>query len=684
MDILSNGVFMQRRRLSALLTAFLLALVLSCPPVAGHAAARAQPFTAAEPGGAVAAASNSVLFLFPNGTYMWDYAAPGTYHDAFNLTLGGAAHYGLGVNYALYQGVPFVEAIGGIWNSNSTALFDNAFWALWLWNGTTDAWMLSGVGASEVNLTATHSVAWSYSLYNPTTYLPYSPPQPTPVDPLPVPSYRGYSSGTAYNPAFTNGSVPVSYSHLSWKANAGAGGVDVQPVECNGLAYFITDGSSGTSAVLAYNTYGMLVWRHNISSLGFELASPLCSDGLLIVPSTDGSIYAFNATTGATAYVLPHLSSSPYGLTASPVAGPAGYFVQNGSGGVSYLSFNGTRIWNASLPGGSYYSTPAYSNGTLYCFSGNTTNSTLDAVNSSDGAILWTLSVAGTVYGAPSVSAERIYFVSSLRTAGVSGYTDVIVHCAVLSGGALVWNYSAGPSPAAPSSTAVARGLVIFASASSLVELNGSDGRLIWFMSTGNQFAAPSPYVLGDYVFSSSDSSDSRVTVTTLSGLPVWNYTVSQANDYSLSSPIFNGQTVFWGDDAGYVYAFQDLGVVNFTYTQSLGRVSLTGVLDPLITGSVNLTWEVNGAVHYGMVISQTFHTNGTYGVTLSAKYSDGTVATVSGSIVVSTVSSGAPPHHNGTAVNPYVIVEYAAIPAALVAIAVVAGLMRYRRGGRH
>ncbi len=669
-------------RSSVLVIALLFVMML--PPANSWSAPAASTGTAQTNSPAVIPqASGSVLLSFPNCTYFWFSGDTGRFSTAFNLTLAATQYYGLSLNYStssLYG--PYVNEIGGYWNSNSSTSFTGPYWLLWVWNASLSSWVISNLGAGDVAMANVTAVAWSYSMLNAQTGEPYSAPQQTPLDMFAVPSLRGAPDGTAYNPDFTNIAAPSPSSHLSWSASAG-GSVDVQPVDSNGLSYYVTDGSNGTSDVLAYNYYGMLSWRTQIGSRGFELASPLAVNGMLIVPSTDGNIYALNATNGMSLYTVRGVSSSPDGLTGSPVLGPEGYFVLNESGGLDYFALNGTLLWTAALGGGGYYVTPSYSNNTVFAFSGAGNDSILSVVNSTSGRIEAGIPVNGSVFGEPSVSRGRIVFVSSLRLQTGGGY-NVTVHCLELGLYKWLWNYSAGLSGAAPSSTVLTGGRVIFSSGGSVVELNSSDGQPIWRMKVNNQFSSPSPYSAAGYIFSSTNSNTSSLSVTTLGGSLIWNYTAPWPNDYSLSSPAFNGTTVFWADDSGHIYSFQRLDIVNFSYTQSLGTVNLTSAIDRHVTGAVNCTWSVNGTTAYGSNVSIAFGHNGNYTVTVTVKYSAGTEASYTSVITVDTVSQGNSSGNGagGAGLTITAVVEYLVIPAIVLAAAVTLALRRRRKVG--
>lgn len=626
--------------------------------------------------GQSAASNASVLLQFPGDSYYWYYGNSALYGNAFNLTLGAAGYFGMTVNYSSSSYGIYVNAIGAFWNSNSSS-GAGPYWLLWIWNSSASAWSLSSLGASAVNLTSKTSVAWTYSMWNVVTGGPYYPPVQTPVAPFAVASSRGSSDGSGFSPVYTNLPARSPSPHLSWSAGTARGGLDVQPVDSGGMAYFVSDGTNGTSSVLAYSQYGVRIWNSTIGSQGYEVASPLVADGQLIVPSTDGNLYSLNSANGKLLYIVKHLSSAADGLTTAPVLGPSGFFLMNCSGGVDYFAFNGSILWNAALPAWSNFTSPAYSQGMLYIFSQHTNDSVLTVLDAATGSAVWNRTYSGLVFGTPAVTEGRICFITSVPAN--PGYGDVTVHSVLSSNRSPAWNYSAGSSSGAPSSASVADGRVIFGAGDHIFELNSTNGKLVWEMQDNNQFASPSPFVFNNNIIYSTNSNNSELSVVSIGGVPLWNYTTRGGSDYSLSSPIFNGSSVLWGDDLGNIYSFQELQIVNFSYTQYRGTINLTAILQPGLSNAT-FAWKVGNHTGAGPVDSVPFVANGTYPVTLTVSYSEGTVASITGNVTVDSVQSnstntaGTQPHNSSLQ-----FFEYGAA-AAVVAAALIALIAARRR----
>ena len=112
-------------------------------------------------------------------------------------------------------------------------------------------------------------------------------------------------------------------------------------------------------------------------------SSPAVSNGIVYVGSYDGSLYAFNATTGA-------------------------------------------QLWSV-YTSGNIYSSPAVADGVVYLGSGGS----LDAFDAATGAELWSATTGALVYSSPAVSNGMIYvgsYVSNLYAYALNGGDNAVYH----------------------------------------------------------------------------------------------------------------------------------------------------------------------------------------------------------------------------------------------------------------
>lgn len=623
----------------------LFALVLSAFPAAGAMAHAGN----VQQSHAYLSAGDEALVSLPNGSIYWYTSPAGEFHHAMNMTLRLVSTYGLSINYSVGSYGAFVDMIGGYWNVNTTT---GPYWFLFVWNQSSEQWSISNYGASSLNLSTYPIFAWYYTADNPSTFAPLSSPPETPEAPYAISSFRG-SSGNGYVAVNSNLQSGSPSPHLSWVAHTGTGGIDTQPVVANGTVYFLTDGNSTASYLEAYNYYGSELWSVPIPGQQYQLSSPLIYAGMAIVTSTDGYVYAFNASSGRQIYSFRASAS----LTSSPEATPMGYLVLNDSGGLSLYNPNGTAVWSVSLGGTEYYTSPLFDGNSIFAASTFGTSSRLFDL-SLNGSVIWNVSVTGQIRDTPSYYGSHIYVIANTTADTVYAFSE---------SGTVLWTFNAGNSTAAPSSITATANTVYFLSGHKFYALNSSNGAVLWTVNTSNAFAGPSPFVFGRYLLFSTNAASTSLYVMYSNGTKLWNFTTPVKNDYSLSSPVFNGTSIFWGDDAGNLYAFQNLSVASVTYTQHDGTVNLTASVLPVI-GHAVFQWSIGGSILSGRTASYHFSKNGNYTILLTVSYSTNTTATIVETVHVYTVRAAGFP------------VLYDAIIAVVVIVIVAAAVVALRR----
>ena len=144
---------------------------------------------------------------------------------------------------------------------------------------------------------------------------------------------------------------------------------------------------------------GQLKWSYTIT--GYVTSSPAVANGVAYVGSTDGNVYALNATTGANLWSYTtggNVESSP------AVANGVVYVGSNDNNLYALNATTGAKVWNYTT-GGSVYSSPAVANGVVYVGSQDhnlyalgTTPTTLTATASATSvAVNQKFTVSGTL-----------------------------------------------------------------------------------------------------------------------------------------------------------------------------------------------------------------------------------------------------------------------------------------------
>ena len=157
---------------------------------------------------------------------------------------------------------------------------------------------------------------------------------------------------------------------------------------------FIAD--AGLSAPLTQD------WSITLPS---AVSYPLIVNGMVYVLTADGTLYALNQATGATAW------SHGVGGAAPGLAYDGGqvYVVDSSGLLTAFDAATGSITWSMQLPGQySFSSAPTAANGIVYT-GGAGSGGTLYAVRESDGHLLWTSFVENGDDSSPAVDATGVY-----------------------------------------------------------------------------------------------------------------------------------------------------------------------------------------------------------------------------------------------------------------------------------
>lgn len=247
-------------------------------------------------------------------------------------------------------------------------------------------------------------------------------------------------------------------------------------------------------------------------------------------------------TATATNDASPTPTATPTGVPLAPQSALYAGIVDGsgGSGGLQALnSSDGSLLWSFTTNSG-IYTTPTIVNGVVYL----DTNSVMYALRASDGYLLWKFPTNGEV-SSPMVANGVVYF-------GENQYM-----CALrASDGGLLWQTQISQqSGVLPSLPALDNG-VLYSSANdaSLYALRASDGALLWHSQQYElgQLSAP---VLSDGTLYAGSNDHNVYALRPSDGAVLWHY---QTGDYISSSPptVVNG-VVYAGSADQYVYALR-------------------------------------------------------------------------------------------------------------------------------
>jgi len=259
-----------------------------------------------------------------------------------------------------------------------------------------------------------------------------------------------------------------------WRFDTG-GAVDSSPAVDLGSGLVYVGSRDGYLYCINIST-GTQVWRNQTA--GEIISAPLIYSGNVYIGCGDTvsgagpyGLYCFNATTGATKWSVSNaggaagpaidggrlfsvgqnqlrcmdpmtgaffwsasITDDGYG---SPALSDGMVYVANADGRLfCFYTSNGTKAWDVSLGYVESCSSPAISNGSVYCCAdAGGMNGALVKLNALTGANQWTHTVNSPPWSSPVVAGENVYF-----TAGM----DII--CLKTSDHSSVWTYYVGPN----------------------------------------------------------------------------------------------------------------------------------------------------------------------------------------------------------------------------------------------
>ncbi len=476
----------------------------------------------------------AVLFDFGNGQVMWADVPVTEGMNAFNVTVEAAEKASLALETTDWGAMGMaIDSIGGFENDWGTGIS----WNLMIWNSSSVSWEPSSMGASSVSANLTEAIAWTYDHWSAPDALA------TPEHRYPWTSFRCDSFNVGLQEFGS-----IDHPALNWSKDLGNGAIDTSVVGANGLIYVITGGQlnpdwtyATNASLICMDMSGEEIWREDIG-VGFQIASPLLYSDMVIAPSADGKLYAFDATNGGMKWTFDTGSASTYGITSSPVAYVDHIIVAAGNGKLySLYASNGTEDWSVAVATTIYSSSPAVHNGIAYIGddSGN-----VSAYAAADGAYLWSTPVGGKVRASPLIDVTNgvVVVTSSGAHGNMTGLNLT---------GAIAWQSDIGGSAASAAMTS--EGYVV-ATATDIIMVNFA-GEKLWNYSLGETFGGGAPTVVGDTIFIVTNEASGRLVAVNMTGSLV-NETVLAPANYAMCAPTFIDGFLFVTSDNGHIYAF--------------------------------------------------------------------------------------------------------------------------------
>ncbi len=581
---------------------------------------------AAMPGvSAVSSTTTAVLIDFGDGQVVWSDITISPAMNALNLTELTAQEHGLAMEVAF----GFVSTINGLGYNAATG----QYWNFWLWNSTTMTWDWSMVGAATVDAGNVTAIAWSYAASaNPISFAPPHIPLATPDHRYPWSSSRHDNSNTGSQPAFAPNNLT-----LKWAMDLANGAIDTPIIVANGFEYVITGGKMNlttygydtNSSIFCLNSTGGTVWHAEIGK-GYQVGAPLVYAGMVIVPSANGIVYAFDALTGADLWSFDTHSAGSYGVTSSPIAYLGQIIVATGNGKVFSLNENGTQSWNRTVASVIYSSSPATANRVIYI---GADDGKLHALAANGSSELWSASIGSKVRGSPILTEDSIV-VTYVNNSPAGGGLAAIGY-----NGIVKWQTNTSASPASAAMTSIG-----FASITpSGVTMVSFNGTLLWNTSLGTGFPGAAPSAVNGSIYMVTNEASSRLIALSNFGEVYWQQVLSPSQ-YALSAPAISDGILYVSSDNGKVYAFNLNKVAPPTaaFDSTTSGMVTTLEASATTTGSLfHFTWNFgDGNTSTGRSVSHTYAKAGNYSVTLTISSPSGASSTTSRHIEVAEAPS--------------------------------------------
>ncbi len=456
--------------------------------------------------------------------------------SAFNMTLAACESAGIDINYSTSSYGVMVNSIGG-----REGAWPGPWWHFWLWNSSSFSWELSTSGADSVAVDK-GAIAWSL-----VAGYPGDSPAATPENMHPWVSYRNGPGAPGYS-SIAGIAGPVNRTEIPMNN----GFIDSSVIYADGKIIGVTSGlynwtsysyDSSPQVFCMDRDYNIL-WKSDIGGAGWQTSTSLYADGMVIVGSTDGKLYSFDAEDGSEEWTF-GTSPSFTGITGSPMYYGGSVYVGSGDGYLYSVAMNGTMNWRFNTTVSIYAATPTTDGQNI--FIGNDAG-VLYAVNTSGGEV-WNASVGGKIRGSAVVAGDMLIVTSSVY----SGYAAVSGNIAALSktDGSILWTAETGPATSSPAHD----GNNIYAAAGNSLLCLNKDGNRVWEKDLGGPLKA-SPIVAGDTIYAvTSEDNSTLYALDTADGAIRWNDAIT-GGSYVLSSPVPAEDQLVMGADTGSLYIY--------------------------------------------------------------------------------------------------------------------------------
>ncbi|MDD1767468.1 MAG: PQQ-binding-like beta-propeller repeat protein [Methanomassiliicoccales archaeon] len=498
-----------------------------------------------------------VLVDYGNGKVLWTTVYGQESMNAFNVTVKAAEQLGLDLDYSESAYGVFVNGIEGVMGD-----WPNEWWHFWIWDSIGEEWDVASEGPSSTPAQDIAAIGWSYVMDRADF---------TSQSPIATPDHK-YPWTSMRHDLLSTGASQIGFSgtvDLEWNRDLGNGPISSSVVAAGDRLFVLTSGIYNWTDMIyesppilsCLDRTGDEVWNATIEGAMFEIASPLIAGGIVVIPSTNGVVYAFNAENGMPQWDAA-IGSSANGVTSSPILYRNQIIVGGGDGKLYSFAENGSVLWSTQLSSSIYFSSPSARDGVIYIGS---EEGKLHAVAANGTGEIWNLTVGGKVRSAPLLLEDEVVVTYSTYE-GIVAVDGGVVAAAY--DGEEIWRVDVN---ATSSSAAETDSGIIVSSRDGLTMVSLS-GQVQWKTDLGAPITG-SPSVANDTIYAVTAEEQSRLVAVDLTGAVVWSYAL-EPEQYSMCSPTISDDTLYVTSDNGHVYAI------------SLSETEDTG-MDPFVLSAV-------------------------------------------------------------------------------------------------
>ncbi|HPC56047.1 MAG TPA: PQQ-binding-like beta-propeller repeat protein [Methanolinea sp.] len=370
----------------------------------------------------------------------------------------------------------------------------------------------------------------------------------------PIENYYGSLPAVVDGVVYVNGiyemnALDALTGKLLWSSPHG-GGMS-SPAVVDGVVY---TGSSDRTICALNATTGALLWQYTTEKTVYS--SPAVAGGIVYTGGTDEKLYALDAGTGALLWTF----DAGAEIRSSPAVARGAVYITGRDGTLSALNATtGALLWSFATGADLVSSSPVVFGNTA-CFRAAEGN--LYALDATTGDLLWTAPASPAEESGPAVAGGMVYTGDGNGTVSALDAAD----------GSPIWTYTAGaPVRHGPS---VANGIVYAGSTDGTIHaLDAATGDLLWTWATA-EGGYTSPVVAGGVLYTTGSGGTLYALATLPDGPPPC---VADLHPVTV-----NGAEITW--------AWTDPRAIGFSHV----RIFLNGVFQENVTAGTG-TWTARG-----------------------------------------------------------------------------------------